>query len=74
MAPNEAGNGWDEWRNHVLSELKENKEDHKTIITKMDGLSLTIAALQVRSGVWGLLGGLVPVLIMVIIWYVERGT
>jgi hypothetical protein len=24
-------NGWSEWRNHVLNELKENKEDHKEL-------------------------------------------
>jgi len=33
---------------------------------------LDIATLKVKSGVWGLLGGLVPVLIMIAVVLVER--
>ena len=62
----EMGNGWEQWKNHVLSELKDNKGDHKCIVEKLDRVRQDIAALQVKSGVWGLVGGLIPVLIMVI--------
>ena len=74
-------NGWSEWKNHVLLELKKNEVDHASIMVKLDDLAVNkvsqlnqaISALQVRSGVWGLMGGLIPVLIVLVVWYIEKG-
>jgi len=59
-------NGWDEWKNHVLIELRENKEDHSNMMLSITLISNQISALQVKSGVWGLVGGLIPVAILVV--------
>lgn len=55
-------NGWDEWGRHVLTELKrigcaveKQSEEHSE-------LKVELARLQVKSGVWGALAGIVVVL------------
>lgn len=65
-------NGWAEWRNHVLHELdrlnktladhteadSENfKELRDLINTGVTKISLDVAALKTKAGVWGTIGG-----------------
>jgi hypothetical protein len=68
-----AHNGWSEWQNHVLAELKrlntnlenfeeKNESDHRNIFT-------TLAALKVKAGIWGAAAGLIPGVIA-LIWIV----
>jgi hypothetical protein len=71
MLDEEQHDGWDEWKNHVLSELKDNKEDLKFIMSKMTKIGNDIATLQVKSGVWGLVGGMIPVLIVLALWAIR---
>ena len=63
MAEND---GWDEWRNHVLAELKKNNGAHNRLFEILDQVRVDIARLQVKSGVWGILGGLIPATITMI--------
>jgi len=53
------------WKNHILAELerlsgevKDHNENHVKIIE-------AIAELKVRAGIWGLMGGMIPVIIAV---------
>ena len=62
MAPGDS-NGWNEWKNLVLRDLKQNKEDHDKIIDSINAIDNSIVALKVKSGVWGLIGGAIPVVI-----------
>jgi len=58
------GNGWDKWGAHVLSELgRQNDliEELRNELTRMSvKVCAEISALNVKSGVWGLIGGLIP--------------
>jgi len=70
MSNEERQNGWDEWRNHVLSELKRQNELIEKIYSKIEGLGEDMSALKVKAGVWGLAGGLIPVLIALGVWFI----
>lgn len=56
---------WDNWRKHVLSEIKRINENAHTIQEGVLGLKIEIAKLEVKAGVWGLLGGIIPVVVLI---------
>ena len=70
------GNGWDEWKHFVLGELKDNKEDHKVMFAKLDFLIQSMNTLKtevkIKSGVWGMLAGAIPVTIGLAIWILKE--
>ena len=52
----------DEWRDNaklVFENLKDNKEEHKEIMERLRNIEISIAQLQVKSGIWGAVGALV---------------
>lgn len=59
-------NGWDEWRNHVLAEIRRLSESlaaHNALDQKYhDEMIKEIETLKVKSSLWGLAGGLIPAL------------
>jgi len=74
----EAGNGWQEWQKYVLKAIE--KQDEKTgkIFDKIDevkvdvaGLKVDVSALKVKAGVWGLIGGAIPVIVGLGIWFLR---
>ena len=62
-------NDWSKYEQLVLSELKRISRDVTDIYSHVDKLREEVAALKVKSGVWGLLGGTIPVIIAVVIEY-----
>lgn len=54
---------WNEWSKYVLEELKRINGCYVEIDKKVDKISIDIATLKVKAGIWGLIGGAVPVLI-----------
>ena len=71
MAPDHTENGYtqkewlDAFSDRVLEQFKYNRMDHKDFQKKFDMVLQEIATLKVKSGVWGLVGGLIPVALMV---------
>lgn len=63
---------WREWSRHVLAELKRLNETQEDLNKEIKTISVEIAMLKVKSGVWGLLGGLIPVLIMVLVESIKK--
>ena len=59
---------WNKWSKHVLLELKRLGECQKTHGELLVSIRTEIATLKVKSGVWGLLGGAIPVAIGLAIW------
>lgn len=55
--------GWDEYRIMVVNELRRLNDNLERTNDKVDDLGRKVAALQVKAGVWGILGGLVPLTI-----------
>lgn len=66
------GNGWDEYRKLVMRELerltaevRHSRNNHEqamqSLYARLIDTEREIATLKVRCGVWGLMGGLIPV-------------
>ena len=63
---------WAKASEHIRSELERLNECYKSLDEKVDKISIEIATLKVKSGVWGAIGGLIPFVIMLIIWVVLK--
>lgn len=57
------GDGWSEWGRHVLSELERLGSAYEGLRGEIQKIHVEIAQLKVKSGMWGVLGGLIPVVI-----------
>jgi len=66
-------NGWNEWSKHVLLELERLNECYDKLDIKTNKLFTEIATLKVKSGVWGLIGGAIPVGIGLVILIIRKG-
>lgn len=65
-------NNWNEYQKLVLAELErlnQQVEDQRRALT---ALQVQLGMLQVKSGVWGALGGLIPVLFLLVTWLLTR--
>ena len=56
-------NGWDEWSKHVLMELERLNTCMMNIDNDLRKLSIEIAMLKVKAGVWGVIGGSIPAIV-----------
>lgn len=69
--PKWMGNGWTQYQKLVLAELERHSKQLEQINSQMhkqmSDLQVEIATLKVKSGVWGLMGGLIPVLVLVVL-------
>ena len=54
-----AGKNWSEDRSHVLNTLKRYDLDFKGLFEKHNDLSIEVAILKVKSGVWGAIAGII---------------
>lgn len=64
MAP---GDGWDEWKEFVLAELKRHNNWLSDITDVQREILVAVAGLKVKSTIWGVIGGSIPVLLMMLI-------
>lgn len=61
-------NGWNEWSKHVLAELERLNGCYDTISDSVNKIHVEIAMLKVKSGIWGAIGGFIPVCILLIFY------
>ena len=78
----ELKNGWGKWGVYVTESIKDlladrssGHEDHETLqrdisIIRMD-LALLKKEMQIKSGVWGLLGGMIPICMALGVWLLQ---
>lgn len=66
----ENNNDWGAWSHHVLIELKRlntNQESmDKDISEKLTSMKIEISQLQVKAGIWGAIGGAIPVIVVLL--------
>ncbi len=62
---------WDEWSKHILLELKRLSEGQEKHSKLLGDVRTEIATLKVRSGVWGMIGGAIPVAVGLAIWILK---
>lgn len=66
-SPENNTNGWDQWQKHVLAELARMQQWMGDMAKEQHTMALEIAKLKVKATLWGLTGGLIPVVVMIAI-------
>jgi len=78
-----SSSNWNEWSRYVLAEiqrldvfceslLRADADDKADLNAELQAIKIEIAMLNVKSGIWGLIGGLVPVLIVLVLEYLKK--
>lgn len=67
----ESNNGWDEWGKHVLTELGRLKDEIQGMRRDQCDIGKQLAALKVKSGVWGGLGALVTIALLLLVQWAK---
>ncbi len=65
-------NGWQEWSKHVLKELERFDELLSELNRTQVDIKIEIAMLKVKSSLWGMIAGSIPVGIMAIVQYLTK--
>jgi hypothetical protein len=65
--------GWNEWSRHVLHELVRLNECYEKIREGQQKLATDVAMLKVKSGIWGLIAGIIPSGIAIIYTIIRLG-
>jgi len=65
-------NGFDSWKHHILKELERLSSSQEKVAKQMETLIVELAMLRVKSGVWGLIGGAIPVMVAIAMYLIER--
>lgn len=58
---------WEEWSQFVLNELKRLNGSQEAIRKEVGDTRIEIATLKVKAGIWGLAGGAMPVVVMILL-------
>lgn len=56
-------NGWSEWQNYILKSMDRRDKKLDSIGESVQAIEIEIAALKVKSGLWGLIGACIPIAI-----------
>ena len=67
----ESGNGWDEHKRLVLKELGCLRADQASVASTLVDIRVAIGKLQVKAGIWGILGGCVPIALALAAYYIR---
>lgn len=64
-------NGWEEYQRLVIDKLDDHTVQLRAIHADLIKIHSDIAKLNVKSGVWGLVGGLIPSVIVIGAWLIK---
>ena len=62
-------NGWSKYEKMVIDKLDDHDDKFSGIENKLTQIQVDIATLKVKAGVWGGIGGLIPVVIAIVMFY-----
>ena len=62
-------NGWSKYEKMVIDKLDDHDDKFSGIEDKLTQIQVDIATLKVKAGVWGGIGGLIPVVIAIVMFY-----
>ncbi len=68
MSTSKIGNGWSKYELYVVNKLSSLESNTVELRGDIKQLRTDVAKLQVKSGVWGFVGGLLPVTLGIIYW------
>ena len=63
---------WRDWANHVLTELKRFDSDMQGLNRGINKIRIEIATLKVKSGIWGMIGAMIPIGFMFLANYLSK--
>ena len=62
-------NGWSKYEKMVIDKLDDHDDKFNGIESKLTQIQVDIATLKVKAGIWGGIGGLIPVVIAIVMFY-----
>ncbi len=62
-------NGWSKYEKMVIDKLDGHDDKFNGIENKLTQIQVDIATLKVKAGIWGGIGGLIPVVIAIVMFY-----
>ena len=62
-------NGWSKYEKMVIDKLDDHDDKFNGIESKLTQIQVDIATLKVKAGVWGGIGGLIPAIIAIVMFY-----
>ena len=62
-------NGWSKYEKMVIEKLDDHDDKFNGIEDKLTQIQVDIATLKVKAGVWGGIGGLIPAVIAIFMFY-----
>jgi len=62
---------WSEWANHVLLELSRINNNVTTLSDSLIEIKIEIAMLKVKSGLWGAVGAMIPIAILLAMQFMQ---
>ena len=62
-------NGWSRYEKMVIEKLDDHDDKFNGIENKLTQIQVDIATLKVKAGVWGGIGGLIPAVIAIVMFY-----
>ena len=62
-------NGWSKYEKMVIDKLDDLDDKFSGIEDKLTQIQVDIATLKVKAGVWGGIGGLIPAIIAIVMFY-----
>lgn len=69
---NTTTNGWNEWSRHVLAELERLNGCYDGVSKQLSDIKVEIAMLKVKSGMWGAIGGCIPIVITILVYVLSK--
>lgn len=58
----------------MLQELKRLNDCYEKLDGKIDKMTVDVVSLRIKAGIWGLMGGFMPVAIALAIYYLKAKT
>jgi len=62
-------NGWSKYEKMVIDKLDDHDDKFSGIEDKLTQIQIDIATLKVKAGVWGGIGGMIPAVIAIVMFY-----
>ena len=62
-----ASGSWSSWEKHVLAELERLNGNYEKANKHIMDIKVDMGQLQVKAGIWGAVGGGIPILILIVL-------
>jgi len=69
-------NGWNEWRNFVLKELQRLNKNYEILNSYITDLQINTKSFEkemnIKSSIFGIIGGIIPIAIMIAVYLLTK--